>query len=106
MRQGRRIHPLSGLLKQDGGCGETGRRKGLKIPRWRHRAGSIPASRTIRQSVMHRRDGLRPEARFFLPYIPILSTIPEAAVVSGRRTRRTIAACVKAPAHRRFINFE
>ncbi len=28
------------------GCDEIGRRKGLKIPRWKHRAGSIPASRT------------------------------------------------------------
>lgn len=27
--------------------GEIGRRKGLKIPRWRHRAGSIPALGTI-----------------------------------------------------------
>ena len=27
--------------------GEIGRRKGLKIPRWKHRAGSIPAPGTI-----------------------------------------------------------
>ena len=27
-------------------CGGTGRRKGLKIPRWQHRAGSTPASGT------------------------------------------------------------
>ncbi len=27
--------------------GEIGRRKGLKIPRWKHRAGSIPALGTI-----------------------------------------------------------
>ncbi len=27
--------------------GETGRRTGLKILRWQHRAGSIPALRTI-----------------------------------------------------------
>ena len=27
--------------------GEIGRRKGLKIPRWQHRAGSIPALGTI-----------------------------------------------------------
>ena len=27
--------------------GETGRRKGLKIPRWQHHAGSIPAPGTI-----------------------------------------------------------
>ena len=27
--------------------GEIGRRKGLKIPRWQHRAGSIPAPGTI-----------------------------------------------------------
>ena len=27
--------------------GEIGRRKGLKIPRWKHRAGSIPARGTI-----------------------------------------------------------
>ena len=26
--------------------GEIGRRKGLKIPRWKHRAGSIPAPGT------------------------------------------------------------
>jgi hypothetical protein len=28
------------------GHGETGRRKGLKIPRWQHYAGSTPAVRT------------------------------------------------------------
>ncbi len=27
-------------------CGGTGRRKGLKIPRWQHRTGSIPVSGT------------------------------------------------------------
>ena len=27
-------------------CGEIGRRKGLKIPRWQHRTGSIPVSST------------------------------------------------------------
>ena len=27
-------------------CGGIGRRKGLKIPRWQHRAGSTPASGT------------------------------------------------------------
>ena len=27
--------------------GEIGRRKGLKIPRWKHRAGSTPAPGTI-----------------------------------------------------------
>ena len=27
--------------------GEIGRRKGLKIPRWKHRAGSIPAPGTM-----------------------------------------------------------
>ncbi len=27
-------------------CGGTGRRKGLKIPRWKHRVGSIPISST------------------------------------------------------------
>ena len=30
------------------GCGEIGRRKGLKIPRWRHRTGSSPVIRTKR----------------------------------------------------------
>ena len=29
-----------------GRCGGTGRRKGLKIPRWKHRTGSIPVSGT------------------------------------------------------------
>lgn len=29
-------------------CGGIGRRKGLKIPRWRHRAGSSPATGTIK----------------------------------------------------------
>ena len=29
--------------------GEIGRRKGLKIPRWRHRAGSSPAPGTIKE---------------------------------------------------------
>ena len=27
-----------------GWCGGIGRRKGLKIPRWQHRAGSSPAT--------------------------------------------------------------
>lgn len=27
-------------------CGEIGRRKGLKIPRWQHRTGSSPVSGT------------------------------------------------------------
>ena len=27
-------------------CGEIGRRKGLKIPRWQHHTGSIPVSST------------------------------------------------------------
>ena len=30
-------------------CGGTGRRKGLKIPRWKHRTGSIPVSGTTGQ---------------------------------------------------------
>ena len=30
--------------------GEIGRRKGLKIPRWQHRAGSIPALGTIKNN--------------------------------------------------------
>ena len=33
------------LLTTSRGCGGIGRRKGLKIPRWRHRAGSSPATR-------------------------------------------------------------
>ena len=33
------------LLTTNRGCGGIGRRKGLKIPRWRHRAGSSPATR-------------------------------------------------------------
>ena len=28
-------------------CGEIGRRKGLKIPRWQHRTGSSPVTGTI-----------------------------------------------------------
>ncbi len=27
-------------------CGEIGRRKGLKIPRWQHRTGSSPVTST------------------------------------------------------------
>ena len=34
-------------------CGEIGRRKGLKIPRWQHHTGSIPVSSTIKQSERH-----------------------------------------------------
>ena len=30
--------------------GESGRRRGLKIPRWQHRVGSSPTSGTIRPS--------------------------------------------------------
>ena len=43
--------------------GEIGRRKGLKIPRWQHRAGSSPALGTINlpiiQSALSRLDGLK-----------------------------------------------
>ncbi len=35
------------VLCLSGPDGEIGRRKGLKIPRWKHRAGSIPAPGTI-----------------------------------------------------------
>ncbi len=55
-----RIWPLTadanaamGMVGREGqprdrcGRGELGRRKGLKIPRWQRRAGSIPAVRTI-----------------------------------------------------------
>ena len=34
--------------------GETGRRKGLKIPRWQHCAGSIPAPGTIYISISYK----------------------------------------------------
>lgn len=34
-------------LQASGPDGEIGRRKGFKIPRWKHRAGSIPAPGTI-----------------------------------------------------------
>ena len=30
-----------------GWCGGIGRRKGLKIPRWQHRAGSSPATSSL-----------------------------------------------------------
>src|SRR3954469_8411741 len=42
------------LWKSTRGRGGTGRRKGLKIPRWQHRVGSIPTARTTL-----RPDGLR-----------------------------------------------
>ena len=32
-------------------CGEIGRRKGLKIPRWQHRTGSSPVTSTTRLSL-------------------------------------------------------
>ena len=32
-------------------CGGIGRRKGLKIPRWQHRAGSSPATSTKKSSI-------------------------------------------------------
>ena len=38
------------LLRSPGG--EIGRRKGLKIPRWKHRAGSIPAPGTIQLYIL------------------------------------------------------
>ncbi len=40
----------SGCCKGVSPGGEIGRRKGLKIPRWRHRAGSIPAPGTNSRS--------------------------------------------------------
>src|SRR5437867_5758163 len=42
------------LWKSMGGRGGTGRRKGLKIPRWQRRVGSSPTARTT-----PRPDGLR-----------------------------------------------
>jgi hypothetical protein len=38
---------LIGMLARARRSGETGIRRGLKIPRWQHRAGSNPASGTI-----------------------------------------------------------
>ena len=35
-------------------CGEIGRRKGLKIPRWKHRTGSIPVSGTSKKDAERR----------------------------------------------------
>ena len=32
-------------------CGGIGRRKGLKIPRWQHRAGSSPATSIMKKSI-------------------------------------------------------
>src|SRR3977135_2565080 len=37
-------------MKQRRGRGGTGRRKGLKIPRWQHRVGSSPTARTSLRS--------------------------------------------------------
>ena len=45
-------------------CGEIGRRKGLKIPRWQHRTGSSPVTSTTRLSLdAHRVPG----SAFILP---------------------------------------
>ena len=33
-------------------CGGTGRRKGLKIPRWQQRTGSIPVSGTSKKDIL------------------------------------------------------
>ena len=42
-----RCNHLCLVSSLSGPDGEIGRRKGLKIPRWKHRAGSIPAPGTI-----------------------------------------------------------
>ena len=42
-----RCNKLCLVSSLSGPDGEIGRRKGLKIPRWKHRAGSIPAPGTI-----------------------------------------------------------
>ena len=36
-------------------CGEIGRRKGLKIPRWQHRTGSSPVTGTTVSFLAHER---------------------------------------------------
>ena len=38
-------------------CGEIGRRKGLKIPRWRHRTGSSPVTSTKKAPFIYRIKG-------------------------------------------------
>ncbi len=44
-------------------CGGIGRRKGLKIPRWRHRAGSSPATGTIKgtenEPIAYQKNGIQ-----------------------------------------------
>ena len=37
---------LGAFNQQSCRCGEIGRRKGLKIPRWQHRTGSSPVTGT------------------------------------------------------------
>ncbi len=47
-------------------CGGTGRRKGLKIPRWKHRVGSIPISSTS-SVTLHPISGHRVLCPVFVP---------------------------------------
>ena len=45
---------FGGSIRPSCRCGGTGRRKGLKIPRWKHRTGSTPVSGTTSSRTSHR----------------------------------------------------
>ena len=49
--------------------GGIGRRKGLKIPRWQHRAGSSPATSTVLSMNPHFQLGAEVDSFFCLKYL-------------------------------------
>ena len=57
-------------------CGGTGRRKGLKIPRWRHHTGSIPVTSTMRHQLSR------------LEHLPFKQGVPSSSL--GWRTNKSI----------------
>ena len=63
-------------------CGEIGRRKGLKIPRWQHRAGSSPAAGTRKSAALARE---RPIFGF--------PDTPERAALQARFSAACAALC-------------
>ena len=56
--------------------GGIGRRKGLKIPRWQHRAGSSPATSTVLSMNPHFQSDAEVDS-FSLPKIPVIALAEE-----------------------------
>jgi hypothetical protein len=81
------------------GRGGTGRRKGLKIPRWQRRAGSSPAARTSKNQAFlafsGSASGFGPCAESAISQHPVLdgaSPAPEGSPVRYFRVRGTWTA--------------